>query len=1115
MLFTKSNKKSRLKPTRPTARLRQTTLYAAIFAATASSSVMAKEGNPHVNQVGYIPASPKVATLVSDSNSALSWELRQNNAVVASGTTTPAGFDSAAGTNIHHIDFSSVQTEGTNFRLHVAGDESYPFDISSNIYSAATYDAIKYFYHNRSGIAIETQFTGGGNGSFANDAKYSRPAGHLNQGSNKGDFNVPCWPGTCNYSLDVPYGWYDAGDHGKYVVNGGISVWKLASMYERSLFIGNNPNAFDDGTLNLPESGNGVPDILDEIRWQMRFMLAMQVPEGQPNAGMVHHKMHDVGWTGIPLAPHNDTRDRVLIPPSTSATLNMSAAAAQAARLWKDIDPSFAQTCLTAAQKAWDAAKQNPSVILPDEPYNNGGGSYGDKKLGDEFFWAAAELYITTGDNKYLSDINIHSVDRTDYNWQEVEIPALMSLAIVPTAHTSALRAAAQEKLIAIADTRMAIANNQGHFAPLGDDEYIWGSNNNLANILTILALAYDFTGNEAYAETVGKGLNYLFGQNALSHSYITGYGENRSAQPHHRFWAGAKNGAFPWAPPGSLIGGPNVGLQDNLSRSTLDGCQTRPQTCYLDNIDAWSTNEITINWNSALAWILAFYDDYAQSANSGPTTNILSPSNNDQFLLGETIFVDIEASDTDGQIALVELFINDSLQGSDNSAPYQFSLSDLSEAPYSLTVRATDNDGNSTTSNAVHIHVGEIVNELPHAEFSESASGLSVALDASASFDSDGTITHYSWDFGDGANGTGQVAQHTYLIDGEYDVSLTVTDNSGGSDSISQNVSVSEPVAGVECTMGTTHVWNNGASLNNIVVKNEGTTPVNGWSVTLDAHVPVNVTNFWNASNISANGQIITAEGNDTLNPGQSRTFDFLLSHGGNFTQADCVNNVTKPPINHAPTASFTSNTANLTATFDASQSTDADGDALSYLWEFGDGQMATGVTVDHNYALEGSYEVTLTVEDEHAATDETRATITVGESCLPDCWSITVEAEDYAAMSGIQTETTTDINGGINVGWIDAGDWMAYPVITVPSNGEYVIEYRVASQSGGGKLQFEQRGGSPSYGQLDVPNTSGWQNWQTIQHTVTLTEGENEFAIAAISGGFNINWFKISPAN
>ncbi len=124
-------------------------------------------------------------------------------------------------------------------------------------------------------------------------------------------------------------------------------------------------------------------------------------------------------------------------------------------------------------------------------------------------------------------------------------------------------------------------------------------------------------------------------------------------------------------------------------------------------------------------------------------------------------------------------------------------------------------------------------------------------------------------------------------------------------------------------------------------------------------------------------------------------------------------------------------------------------------------------------------------------------------------------IQAEDYNNMSGIQTETTSDPNGGnLNVGWIDSGDWLTYNDISIPSSGNYSIAYRVASQSGGGTIQLEQAGGGPVYGSANVPATGGWQTWTTIYQTVYLNAGIQSFGIKATSGGFNLNWWAITPA-
>ncbi len=130
------------------------------------------------------------------------------------------------------------------------------------------------------------------------------------------------------------------------------------------------------------------------------------------------------------------------------------------------------------------------------------------------------------------------------------------------------------------------------------------------------------------------------------------------------------------------------------------------------------------------------------------------------------------------------------------------------------------------------------------------------------------------------------------------------------------------------------------------------------------------------------------------------------------------------------------------------------------------------------------------------------------------PSSTTITVEAESYLWIQGVQTEGTSDVNGGKNVGYIDTGDWISYPEKTIPITGIYRVEYRVACGSSGGSLQLEEAGGTQVYGRVSIQNTGGWQNWQTVSHTVNLDAGTIVFGIKAIVGGWNISWFSITMA-
>src|SRR5260370_15915310 len=336
-----------------------------------------------VNQLGYLPDLVKRATVRADASAALDWEIRDDaGRRAASGKTVVFGEDPASGERVHVVDFSSLRKPGKGYTLHVDKSTSRPFDIAPDLYRHVKYDALAYFYHNRSGIPIAMPYAGA--------EAWTRPPGH------ESDAKVPCAPGAgCNYSLDVHGGWYDAGDHGKYGVNGGISGWTLLDFYERLKEKGSLAD-FGDGKLAIPERGNGVPDLLDEARWEVEFLLRMQVPDGAPRAGMAHHKIHDKEWTGLATAPHEDKMERFLYPPSTAATLNLAAAAAQAARVFQSIDRAFSSRCLVAAEKAWSAAQANPQVYAPASPAV-GGGPYDDTNAGDEFYLAASHLFVTTG----------------------------------------------------------------------------------------------------------------------------------------------------------------------------------------------------------------------------------------------------------------------------------------------------------------------------------------------------------------------------------------------------------------------------------------------------------------------------------------------------------------------------------------------------------------------------------------------------------------------------------------------------------------------------------------------------------------------------------------------
>ncbi|MFE0790307.1 glycoside hydrolase family 9 protein [Streptomyces mutabilis] len=558
-----------------------------------------------VNQVGYLPSGPKNATVVTDATSRLPWQLKNDRGrVVAHGWSKPRGVDASSGQNVHSIDFGRYKKRGEGYTLVADGETSRPFDIGSAAYEKLRTDSAKYYYTQRSGTPISDELRPG----------YARPAGHVGVAPNQGDTEVPCRPGVCDYTLDVSGGWYDAGDHGKYVVNGGISTWELLSTYERSLHARTGePSKLGDGTLDIPESGNKVPDILDEVRWELDFLLKMQVPQGQPLAGMAHHKIHDEAWTGLPLLPSDDPQKRELHPPTTAATLNLAATAAQAARLYRPYDRQFAAKALDAARTAWAAALAHPDV-LADETDGIGGGAYPDAGVADEFYWAAAELYLTTGERgfeEYVLNSPVHTADifgPLGFDWARTAAAARLDLATVPNRLPG--RDRVRRSVVQGADTYLATLEAHPYGMPYAPENnvYDWGSSHQILNNAVVLATAYDITGASKYRDGALQSMDYILGRNALNMSYVTGYGEVNAHNQHSRWYAKQLDPSLPAPPDGTLSGGPNSNIQDPYAQSKLQGCVA--QFCFIDDIQSWSTNEHTINWNAALARMASFVAD-------------------------------------------------------------------------------------------------------------------------------------------------------------------------------------------------------------------------------------------------------------------------------------------------------------------------------------------------------------------------------------------------------------------------------------------------------------------------------------------------------------------------
>ena len=303
----------------------------------------------------------------------------------------------------------------------------------------------------------------------------------------------------------------------------------------------------------------------------------------------------------------------------------MAASAAMAARLWKKLDPAFSKKCLAAAEVAWEAAHKHPDEWASSDA-EHGSGPYDDERIDDEMFWAAAELYITTGKDVYKkvvtesrffkfvpSFLEFDKVNGT-FTWKDIAPPGAMSLAVVPNKLPKKDIQEIRDAIVKAGEEYTEVINREGYRLPLGvkeDGQYPWGANSNVLNALQVMGLANDFAGDDRFLSPMATGMDYIMGRNALDTSYVTTFGDRPVRNPHHRFWAKQMDQRFPEPPPGVLSGGPNSGIQDPVAKAAgLEGCA--PMKCFVDNIESWSTNEITINWNAPLAWVAAYLDEKA-----------------------------------------------------------------------------------------------------------------------------------------------------------------------------------------------------------------------------------------------------------------------------------------------------------------------------------------------------------------------------------------------------------------------------------------------------------------------------------------------------------------------
>ncbi len=558
------------------------------FAQTAS------QGKIRLNQVGFYSNGPKIAIVISTTAKTFSLVDEATNTSVFSGDLTKPELWAYSMDTCSKAVFTKFNKAG-KYHINVPGlGDSYSFTISAHLGMDVAKASLKMYYYQRSSTALPEQYAG----------RWHRAAGHP-------DNKVIVHPSAATATrpsgtiISSVGGWYDAGDYNKYIVNSGISTYTLMSVYE------NYPSFFDTLKTNIPESGNKIPDILDEVLYNVRWMLTMQDEDGG-----VYHKLTNPNFDDMAL-PEKSQEPRYVVMKSTAASCDFAAVTAVAYRIFKKYNkqlPGLADSCVAASLKAWNWAKKNPEI-----KYNQGKmnglynpdvvtGAYDDNNLGDEFQWAAIELYIATGKMSFYNEMQLQYTLNNGFElptWDHVNTLGLYSI-IANKDNLENMDPAeiemVKEKVLKMADEYRKSAGRSAYAVPMGvtASDFNWGSNSRAGNQAINLLQAFGITNDKTYLYAAMAAFDYYLGRNGTSFSFVTGYGSKTPMHPHHR---PSEGDGIVEPIPGFIVGGPNPGLED----ATFCGGKYEhklPATAYLDNNCSYASNEIAINWNSPFLYI-------------------------------------------------------------------------------------------------------------------------------------------------------------------------------------------------------------------------------------------------------------------------------------------------------------------------------------------------------------------------------------------------------------------------------------------------------------------------------------------------------------------------------
>ena len=555
-----------------------TTLSASsLFAATA-----------YLNQVGFLTKGQKQMAVVGAEGKEIVFKTSSGTEVLKVTAPEAQVWIPAGDTAASLVDFSEIQTEG-KYQAYIDDEPiGHPITIGDKALEEAGKASIKFFYFQRASTALEEEYAG----------IYARAAGHP-------DTAVKYHPSTGKTDTEATFngskGWYDAGDYGKYIVNSGISTYTLLQLYQQ------NKEYYDTLKLNIPESSNEIPDLLDEIRWNLDWMLTMQDEDGG-----VFHKLTTKQFAGT-IMPEKGTAQRYAIGKGIEASWDFAGVVTLASEIYKPYDPEFAQKCIEAAQKARNWALTHPYEIF-EQPSDVGTGSYTGSVEWASRLWTSIEMYRVSGDTSVINEVKalpINNKKASLQSWQNNYMLGIFTIATNPDAFEAEMVDSATSIITTMANNYVKSLENNGYGVALDRGDFYWGSNGVAANKGMVLIHAYILTKDEKYLNAAQGIVDYILGRNPLDKSYLTGYGVNPVMNPHHR---PSQADGIEAPVPGMIAGGPNASATDCAKKYNNDDAVARS---YYDNSCSYATNEVAINWNAPFAYVIGSLQAIASTGKS------------------------------------------------------------------------------------------------------------------------------------------------------------------------------------------------------------------------------------------------------------------------------------------------------------------------------------------------------------------------------------------------------------------------------------------------------------------------------------------------------------------